>query len=50
MKRITVDLDTLAFELLEKRYEFSGEKIWYFSEKVIETQAARFHGRKYQRN
>ncbi|MHC0417270.1 nucleoid-associated protein, partial [Enterococcus faecalis] len=37
---ITVDLDTLAFELLEKRYEFSGEKIWYFSEKVIETQAA----------
>lgn len=31
-----VDLDILVFELLEKRYEFLGEKIWYFFEKVIE--------------
>jgi hypothetical protein len=37
---LTVNLDTLAYELLEKRYEFSGEKIWYFSEKVIESQPA----------
>lgn len=37
---ITVDLDSLAYELLEKRYEFSGEKIWYFSDKVIESQPA----------
>jgi hypothetical protein len=37
---LTIDLDTLAFELLEKRYEFSGEKIMYFSEKVIEVQPA----------
>lgn len=37
---ITINLDTLAYELLEKRYEFSGEKCWYFSEKVIESQPA----------
>jgi len=37
---ITIDLKTLGFELLEKRYEFSGEKVWYFSEKVIEAQPA----------
>ncbi|PZL75349.1 nucleoid-associated protein [Enterococcus plantarum] len=37
---MTVNLDTLAYELLEKRYEFSGEKVWYFSEKVIESQPA----------
>ncbi len=37
---ITINLSTLTYELLEKRYLFSGEKIWYFSEKVIETQPA----------
>ena len=37
---ITINLDSMAYELLEKRYEFSGEKIWYFSEKVIESQPA----------
>ena len=37
---IVVNLDTLAYELLEKRYEFSGEKLWYFSEKVIQSQPA----------
>lgn len=37
---IAVNLDTLTYELLEKRYEFSGEKVWYFSEKVIESQPA----------
>lgn len=37
---ITVNLDTMAYELLEKRYEFSGEKVWYFSEKVIESEPA----------
>lgn len=37
---MTVNLDTLAYELLEKRYEFSGEKVWYFSEKVIESEPA----------
>ncbi|MGC6767578.1 nucleoid-associated protein [Enterococcus sp. LJL128] len=37
---IIINLDTLSYELLEKRYEFSGEKLWYFSEKVIESQPA----------
>ncbi|GGC83386.1 nucleoid-associated protein [Enterococcus wangshanyuanii] len=37
---MTVNLDSLAYELLEKRYEFSGEKAWYFSEKVIESEPA----------
>jgi hypothetical protein len=37
---MTVNLDSLAYELLEKRYEFSGEKVWYFSEKVIESEPA----------
>lgn len=37
---VTVNLDTMAYELLEKRYEFSGEKIWYFSDKVIESEPA----------
>lgn len=37
---LTIDLDSLAYELLEKRYEFSGEKNWYFSDKVIESQPA----------
>lgn len=33
---ITVNLETLNFELVEKRYTFSGEKRLYFSEQVIE--------------
>lgn len=37
---LVVNLDTLSYELLEKRYEFSGEKLWYFSEKVIQSQPA----------
>ncbi|MBL1227402.1 nucleoid-associated protein [Enterococcus sp. BWR-S5] len=37
---LVVNLDALSYELLEKRYEFSGEKLWYFSEKVIQSQPA----------
>ncbi|MGX7197113.1 nucleoid-associated protein [Enterococcus olivae] len=36
---ITIDLDTLAYELVEKKYTFSGEKGVYFSTKVIESEA-----------
>lgn len=35
---LTLNLEDLSFELLEKRYTFSGEKHFYFSEKVIESQ------------
>jgi hypothetical protein len=35
---IDVNLDTLTYELLEKRYEFSGEKHYYMSEFVIESE------------
>lgn len=35
---LTVNLETLAYELIEKRYTFSGDKLYYFSEKVIESQ------------
>lgn len=37
---ITIHLASLSYELLEKKYMFSGEKIWYFSEKVIESTPA----------
>ena len=36
---ITIDLDSLAYELVEKKYSFSGEKGCYFSTKVIESAA-----------
>lgn len=34
---VTVNLEDLSFELIEKKYEFSGEKRFYFSEEVIES-------------
>lgn len=37
---ITINLENLSFELIEKPYTFSGEKMNYFSNKVIETQPA----------
>ncbi|MBO0481973.1 nucleoid-associated protein [Candidatus Enterococcus courvalinii] len=37
---IAVNLRELSYELLEKKYEFSGKKEWYFSEKVIESVPA----------
>ncbi|EOL43104.1 hypothetical protein RV11_GL003078 [Enterococcus phoeniculicola] len=37
---ITVDLEELTYELVEKKYLFSGEKSLYFSESVIETAPA----------
>lgn len=37
---ITINLSDLSYELIEKKYTFSGEKIDYFSDKVIETQPA----------
>lgn len=35
---LTVDLTTMAYELVEKKYTFSGEKRLYFSTEVIESQ------------
>lgn len=35
---LTIDLDSLAYELVEKKYTFSGEKGFYFSTKVIESE------------
>ncbi|WP_430609624.1 nucleoid-associated protein [Enterococcus sp. DIV0876] len=35
---ITIDIDSLTFELIEKKYSFSGEKQVYFSTSVIETE------------
>jgi len=35
---ITIDVHNLTFELIEKKYSFSGEKQWYFSTKVIEAE------------
>lgn len=37
---ITIHLMNLSYELLEKKYTFSGEKIWYLSERVIESTPA----------
>jgi hypothetical protein len=34
----SLNLEELTFELIEKRYEFSGEKHFYLSEYLIETQ------------
>jgi len=36
---ITIDLQSLSYELVEKKYTFSGDKGFYFSTKVIEAQA-----------
>lgn len=35
---LTLNLSSLAYELIEKKYSFSGEKRFYFSTKVIESQ------------
>ncbi|WP_122646751.1 nucleoid-associated protein [Enterococcus mediterraneensis] len=35
---IAVNLNDLSYELIEKKYTFSGEKMFYFSTNVIETQ------------
>lgn len=35
---ITIDLSNLTYELIEKKYTFSGDKGFYFSTKVIETE------------
>ncbi|KFN90336.1 hypothetical protein TMUPMC115_1968 [Tetragenococcus muriaticus PMC-11-5] len=35
---ITINLSDFSFELIEKSYTFSGEKMNYFSTKVIESQ------------
>ncbi len=35
---LTLNLSSLAYELIEKKYSFSGEKGFYFSTKVIESQ------------
>lgn len=37
---LTVNLDNLSFELIEKKYPFSGEKRLYFSTDVIESEPA----------
>ncbi|WP_071131413.1 nucleoid-associated protein [Enterococcus timonensis] len=37
---LTVNLETLAYQLQEKKYVFSGEKIYYFSQQVIGTVPA----------
>jgi hypothetical protein len=37
---LAVDLTSLSYELVEKRYDFSGKKQNYFSEKVIESVPA----------
>ncbi|MCF1684962.1 nucleoid-associated protein [Tetragenococcus halophilus] len=37
---ITINLTDLTYELIEKKYTFSGEKMNYFSNKVIESQPA----------
>ena len=37
---ILLNLDTLDFHLVEKKYTFSGEKKYYFSTNVIEAQPA----------
>lgn len=37
---VDVNLETLGYELLEKRFEFSGEKHYYFSEYIIESEPA----------
>ncbi len=35
---ITIDLESLTYELIEKKYLFSGEKRFYFSTQVIESE------------
>lgn len=35
---ITIDVESLDFELIEKKYSFSGEKYAYFSTKVIDAE------------
>ncbi|MGM0139610.1 hypothetical protein IGI65_002067 [Enterococcus sp. DIV0755b] len=35
---ITIDLTEMVYELIEKKYTFSGEKGFYFSTRVIESQ------------
>ncbi|MCD1025900.1 nucleoid-associated protein [Enterococcus sp. SMC-9] len=35
---ITIDLTDMVYELIEKKYTFSGEKNFYFSTRVIESQ------------
>lgn len=37
---LAVNLTDLTYELIDKKYEFSGKKEWYFSEKVIESVPA----------
>lgn len=37
---IVVDLENLKYEIVEKKYPFSGEKRYYFSTRVIESQPA----------
>ena len=34
---MTIDLKTLDYELIEKKYQFSGDKRYYFSTQVIES-------------
>ncbi|MFV0557062.1 MAG: nucleoid-associated protein [Enterococcus sp.] len=36
---ITVNLNDLSYELIEKKYTFSGQKSYYFSTNVIESQS-----------
>ena len=35
---ISIELESLTYELMEKKYTFSGDKGFYFSTKVIESQ------------
>ena len=35
---ITIDVEQLTYELVEKKYTFSGEKYFYFSTKVIDSE------------
>ncbi|WP_280739213.1 MULTISPECIES: nucleoid-associated protein [unclassified Enterococcus] len=37
---LTINLNDLSYQLIEKRYTFSGEKKYYFSEAVIDTTPA----------
>ena len=40
MKQFAVNLTDLTYELIEKKYEFSGKKELYFSGRVIESAPA----------
>lgn len=35
---LTVEMESLTYELVEKKFTFSGEKFFYFSTKVIDTE------------